>query len=374
MSEIKFKVENWMPALTTVGAVVNSKNVIPILGSVMIDSKDGTHCTLIASDGETWVSKPVTAESADAGIRICVAAADLIKTLKNLDGEYVVSMNVPEDSHIATFDYGKGHFSLPYMSSDDYPIPSDIGDDYANMVIGADKIANAISSVAWAVGNDTIRPILNVLHFDFTPNGLSVCGTDATKLSVYKDKDVTTEEVRSFNLPQRPANILLGIIGAMGNDEVNMAFNEKAVSFCNDNFTLTTRLTEGRYPDYERLIPKQCPITIKINKADFMDALRRITPLGSSNELVALNFVCGMVTASTEDVNFSKAASEKIDCDYFGSDFKIGFKGSFLLDILRSVQGETAVIELTDQSRAGLFYGEGTKDAYLAILMPMVVN
>lgn len=373
MNEIKFKVENWMPSLAAVCAVVSSKNVIPILSSVLIDSHDGSYCTLTASDGETWVTEPVAVESADANIKVCVNAADLIKTLKNLNGECLVSLSIDKQSHIATFYYGNGHFSLPFSSSVDYPIPSDVAEDGSTMFITANKLANAIGSVSWAAGNDTIRPILNVLHFEFSPNGLSVCCTDATKLAVYKDAGIKSTD-GFINIPQRPANTLLGVISSMGEEDVNVRFNDKAVVFKSPKFSLITRLTEGHYPNYESIIPKEAPVIVKINKDSFIDMVRRIAPLGSSSELISLNFTSGLLVANTEDLNFSKSASEKIECDYFGSDFKIGFKGSYLLEILRGLQGDTAVIELTDQTRAALFYGDGAKETYIAVLAPMAIS
>jgi DNA polymerase-3 subunit beta len=206
-----------------------------------------------------------------------------------------------------------------------------------------------------------------------------VCATsDGHKLARYKDKTVTRDDdgtVPNFTLPKKPSNVLMTILSAIDGD-VKVSFNEKAISVNNRDFKLSARLLEFKYPNYESVIPKDNQITITADKNELLNALKRVIPMANDmSNLIELDFTQGQVTLSAKDIDFSKSASETVTCDC-DADLKIGFKGSVLIDTLRNINDDNVVIELSDSSRAGVFFSafELTRDEYLSLCMPMLIQ
>jgi DNA polymerase-3 subunit beta len=206
-----------------------------------------------------------------------------------------------------------------------------------------------------------------------------VCATsDGHKLARYKDKSITREDdgvIPNFTLPKKPANILINILSTLEGD-IKLSFNDKAISINNKDFKLTARLLEFKYPNYDSVIPKDNPITITADKNSLLNALKRVLPMANdSSNLVELSFKQGNVTISATDIDFSKSAQEIVTCNS-ESEINIGFKGSTLVEILKNINDDNIVIELSDPSRAGVFYSafDLTRDEYLSLCMPMLIQ
>ena len=140
---------------------------------------------------------------------------------------------------------------------------------------------------------------------------------------------------------------------------------------------MTTRLIEGRYPNYDSVIPKDNEIVVTVSKQDFVSALKRVLPMSNtSSELVSVKLSMGVLTLAAVDFDFSKSASEDIECDYSGVELAIGFKGSTMLSVAQNIDGEQIKIALKDPSRAGLFTPakDGETTAYVSLLMPMLIQ
>ena len=137
-----------------------------------------------------------------------------------------------------------------------------------------------------------------------------------------------------------------------------------------------TRLLEGNYPKYDRVIPQDNNVETIVPKAEIIEALKRVLPMGNaSSELVKLSFTMGTVTISAEDFNFSKSADESIDCDYASQELAIGFNGGYLLEVLQNIDGDDVKVCLKEPSRAGLFKPTDDDDTeeYISLLMPIFV-
>lgn len=382
MSKIKFKTDDLLPQLSQVVGVVNSKNSLPILNDVLFVTRIGNgaderRLSLTTSDSETWLTVYVQNAEFDTEMMFCVAATDIYKALANLKGK-TVEITIDESEHTVTCEYGNGHFSLPYDDAGDFPRPNMNADQMVEKKIGSERLLHAIENVGFATANEELRPVMNGVHFDFLQKGMVTVATDGQKLAKYTDLTIQNpnEIASGFTLPKKPAHIMLSVLSNNQGD-VDLKFNDKCVRFTHNAFCLTTRLIEGRYPNYDSVIPKDNEITTCINKASLVAALKRVMQMGNTNsELVCLAFTMGNLELSAEDFDFSKSARENVECDFASQEITIGFKSSVLLSILQNVDNEHVKVMLKEPSRAAIFKPATDAESYeyVSLAMPMLIN
>lgn len=381
--KLTFDVDELLPKIGQAASVVNSKASLPILGDLLLKTNtndDGAYyLTIMASDSETWLSVKAPLIECDEQKAICVAASDFHKAISNLKGKRVV-METYADKHIITCHYGNGHFSMAFENVDDFPRPNVLEDDsLTTKIMVGKRLMGALEKAGFATAQDELRPVMNGVHFDFFKEYMVAVASDGHKLAKYTDYTETSEnetQVFGFTLPKKPATTLINILGSY-DENIKVMFNDRVVIFDNHDFVLTTRLIEGRYPNYDAVIPKDNNIIAIVNKSDMIAALRRVLPMtNTSSELVSVKIGGHKLTLAAVDFDFSKSASEFIDCDYDGDEITIGFKGSTMLAVLSNIYCDQIKICLKEPSRAGLF-APATKPEtsdYVSILMPMLIN
>lgn len=377
--KLQFNVDAWLPKISQCVAVVSSKNSLPILSDLLIEKKEGGGCvTITASDSETWLSVKADVVSSDAPMRFCINAVDFHKALLNLKGKEI-EMDVNQQANVVTCKHANGHFKLPCEDAGDFPQAIELNDETMVKIITGSHMLFALEKAGFATANDELRPVMNGVHFDFTDSGMVAVASDGHKLAKFKNKEITTdctEGIKGFTLPKKPANLLMNILSNY-DGQIKLKFNERAVVVNNDWFKLTTRLIEGKYPNYESVIPKENEKCAIINKADFISALKRVLPMSNTtSELVSVNVTADKITLSAVDNDFSKSASEHIACVYNNDEITIGFKGSTLLAIVQNIDGDSVQMLLKDPSRAALFTPNNGAETteYVSLLMPMIIN
>ena len=370
--EVIFEAKEMTPRLALAAKVVSNKNALPILDNVLMHIYSDK-AILTTSDSEVWLSVKCPIKEREGEAKICVNAHDFLLALRNLDDDSV-RMVINENNTI-TCHYNNGRFSMPYENADEFPMSMATMENSTTQIIYSKNLLRDIERVGFATANDELRPVMNGIHFDIMPNAIITASSDGQKLARYCDSTVTitAEGQSSFTLPKKPANIAMSVLSTTDGD-VKIEFTDKAVVISDESFKLTARLIEGRYPDYNRVIPKECKAVATISRGDMIAALRRVLPMGNENsELVALQFGDNKVVVSAEDFDFSKSAHETVLCSYRGEDLLIGFKGSILLLLLQSIDATYVTIEMTEPSRAAVCYGNN-KDEYLSLIMPMLIN
>lgn len=374
---LKISVDDMLPCLAQVVNVVNSKNALPILGNVVFQTRQDNGLTITASDSETWLTIKTPCKEFDEPMTFCVLATDIFKVLSNLKGKEV-EMTLNADTHMVQGTYAKGRFSLPYEEAKEYPRPSMAMDDAVSLDINAANLQRALNKTSFAIANEKLRPIMNGIHFDFTQDNMVAAATDGQKLAKYVDKTVRFdlgESTLGFTLPKKPVTLLANLL-AVCDTEVKVTFTDKCVCVSNDGFKLMTRLLEGNYPPYNRVIPVDNSVETIVSKSELIEALRRVLPMGNAtSELVKLTFTMGNVTILAEDASFSKSADESIDCDFASQELSIGFNGGYMMEILQNIDSDNVKVCLKEPSRAGLFKptDEDESEEYVSLLMPIFV-
>lgn len=385
MKTIKFNVDEVLPQLGMASQVINPKSSLPILSNIRLEAI-GTKLLIVGSDGETWLQVLAPVTETDENVAICIEAKSIVQALRNLTGKSV-TMEIDEEKGNITCNYENGHFSLPSFPATEYPMPisvdamvSDTEHEAYQKIVDAQTLLVSIERASFATANDELRPVMNGVHFDFYADGMVTVASDGHKLAKYKNLAVTRDDnvavIYNFTLSSKPSHILLNALSSISGD-VRLIFNDRMVMAVCDTLKLTARLIEGRYPNYDSVIPKDCNKDVVVSKQAFVSALKRVLPMGSnSSELVVLNFSHDAVEISAEDIDFSTSAKESVACLCNFSDFTIGFKGSTLLQIIQNVVGDNVKMLFKEANNAGVVMDETTDGSYeyTSLIMPMLVS
>ena len=386
MKIIKFKSEELLPSLAMVNAVVSQKGTLPILSNVLIETKvtdnGNAFAILTTSDTDTWLQMKAPLIEAEDGLVLCIDAKGFLQALNNLGGK-LVTMSYDETKKIADCDYGNGHFTLPCVDGSEFPAPVFNQESAKKKQIDAKKLLVAIEKTEFVTSNDELRPVLSGVRVEFLADGMVVVGTDGHRLVKYKDKTITSESEATdnaqqcgFTIPKKPCSTLLKVLGMAASGDVQVTFNANGFIVQNSQFKMFSKLIEGRYPNYDSVIPQDNDHIVTIPKADFVSALKRVAPMGNTtSELLVLSFSMGMMKVSAEDIDFSRSAQEDVTCDYAQGEMKIGFKSSSLLQLIQNISTTNVKMLLKDASRAGVLCEDSENDAYeyISILMPLLI-
>ena len=178
-------------------------------------------------------------------------------------------------------------------------------------------------------------------------------------------------------VPKKPLNLLKGTLPMT--DEVVVSFNEANAHFKYGEMDVVCRLIEGKYPNYEAVIPKDNPNCMTIDRKDFQRSIRRVSIFANkTTHQVRLTLAGSSLTISAEDVDFANEARETLACNYTGDDMEIGFNSRFLLDMLNNLDAQEITLELSAPNRAGIIRpqhgGEATGEDILMLVMPVMLN
>lgn len=358
--------------LQVLGSVINSSNTLHILDNFLFEL-DNNSLKVSASDLETTMSATLEIESTSQG-SIAVPAKLLLETLKTFP-EQPLTFSVKENNTIEiSSDVGK--YVLAYAQGDEFPKAESL-EDPSKTDVPAGVLATAISKTIFAAGNDDLRPVMSGVFFQFSPSGLIFVATDAHKLVKYSRTDITSSSEASFIMPKKPLNILKNILMASGAD-VTIEFNESNAQFYFDNYSLTCRLIDGKYPNYEAVIPKENPNKLLINRVQFLSSVRRVSIYANkTTHQIRLKVAGTELNISAEDIDYSNKADERLTCDYQGDDMQIGFNSRFLLEMLNNLQSDEILLEMSLPNRAGILTPvDGLEDgeAVTMLVMPVMLN
>ncbi len=360
--------------LQAISRVINSKNSLPVLDCFLIRLNDGT-LSMTASDNDTTLSTSIETTEYTGEGAFAVSSKTLLDALKEIP-EQPLSFEVNETNLEITVHYLNGKYSLMGQSADEYPQTPEMTADTTQVTIDAPVLLNGVNRCIFATADDELRPVMNGVYFDITATDITLVATDGQKLVRCKSYAAHGEDKAAFILPKKPATLLKNLL-PKEEGEVRIDFNERNASFTLQDYRMVCRLIEGRYPNYNSVIPQHNPHCATIDRLAFISALRRVAVFSSQAvSLIKLNLEENSLRISAQDIDFSTSAEETVTCQYSGTPMSIGFKSSFLIDILNNISSTDIVIELADPSRAGVIIPEEQEENedLLMLLMPMMLN
>ncbi|KGO83394.1 MULTISPECIES: DNA polymerase III subunit beta [Flavobacterium] len=358
--------------LQVLGSVINSSNTLPILDNFLFEL-DNNQLTVSASDLETTMSASLEIDSESQG-SVAVPAKLLLETLKTFP-EQPLTFTV-EDNNTIEISSNSGKYALAYASGEEFPKAVSL-EDPSSTLVPAEVLATAVSKTIFAAGNDDLRPVMSGVFFQFSPEGLTFVATDAHKLVKYARTDVKASQVADFIMPRKPLNILKGIL-ATSDAEVKIEYNDSNATFSFDNYILTCRLIDGKYPNYEAVIPKENPNKLLINRTSFLSSVRRVAIFSNkTTHQIRLKIAGTELNISAEDIDYSNKAEERLTCDYQGDDMQIGFNSRFLTEMLTNLQSDEIMLEMSLPNRAGILTpidGLDEGETVTMLVMPVMLN
>jgi DNA polymerase-3 subunit beta len=361
--------------LQAVSRVIGSKNSLPILDDVLF-SLEGNQLSLTASDGETTIRTRLEVENAEGAGTVAFGAKILIETFKQFP-EVPLQFKIDEQNFGMTISSPNGEYSVVGVNGTEYPeIPFEAEQDSHAFKMSSDLLLAAISKTIFCTAEDELRPVMNGIFFDLTPEKATLVATDAHRLVRYTNTSVHVDEPASFILPKKPATLLKNVL-LKGDEEVDVRFGARNVLFTFGNTSIICRLIEGRYPNYNAVIPQNNTNIMTIDRLTLLSACKRVAVFANNGTAqLRLALSENQIKISAQDIDFSTSAEETIACDYNGTPMAIGFKAPFLIDLLSSIASADVLLKLADPARAGLILpaeNEENEDV-LMLLMPMLLN
>ncbi len=360
--------------LQTISRVINPKSPLPILDKFLF-TLEGKKLTLTAADMETMMQTFVDLDSAEGSGSVALGSKLLLDTLKEF-GDIPLEFNVEDGTLATSIKSESGVYNLVAEDGSEYPKMRSLADDANVLLIGTDVMNVGLNRTVFATADDENRPAMNGIFFDITMNDVTFVGSDAQKLSCVRTISARGEKDCSFILPKKPTNLLRAILPKVdGNLEVK--FDAKNAVFNFENYVMVCRLQEGKYPNYNSVIPQNNPYKVTVDRLSLLNTLRRISIFSNQAlNLVKVELFPNKMTVSAQDIDFSISATEDLVCNYDGEPMKIGFKSSLLVEILSNLSCGEVVLELADPSRAGLVVPleQDENEETRMLVMPMMLN
>lgn len=364
--------ESLLKELQTLGGVVNSTNTLPILDNFLFHL-NSNQLILTASDLETSMSATIEVESQDSGM-IALPARLLLDTLKTFPEQPLTF--VKTENNTVEISANNGKYALAYLNGEDFPKAAQVKDPIKTQINGQ-ILATAINATLFASGNDDLRPVMSGVFFQFNTSELTFVATDAHKLVKYTRTDIQADKNAEFIMPKKPLQLLKGILQSIDEDVI-IEYNETNAEFSFGNVRMTCRLVEGKYPNYEAVIPKENPNVMQIGRTDFLNSVRRVSIFSNkTTHQVRLKMAGADLQISAEDFDYSNKAEERLGCEYLGDDMQIGFNSRFLIEMLNNISCDEIKLSMSLPNRAGIItpidhLDEG--EDVTMLVMPVMLN
>ena len=365
--------------LQAISRVINAKNTWQILDNFLFDL-NGKQLTMTATDMETTLITHMEVEEAEGSGKVAVASRLLLETLREFSDQ-PLTFDINDSNLAMVITSANGFYNFIGQNGDEYPLLPEIEADAQEMTLPVDTLEAGVNKTLFSAADDELRPIMNGVYFDIVSDSLTLVATDAHKLVRYKtsytDAKLTDEaEGASFVLPKKPANMLKSILPKESGDVV-VRFDRKNAHFQLSNYTMICRQVEGKFPNYNAVIPQESPYKVIVDRLSLLNALRRVSVFSNqANNLVKLDIADNKIVMSAQDIDFSISAEETIDCQFAEKGIKIGFKSVFLIEILNNIPSDEVIIGLIDSSRAAIIlpFENKENEEILMLLMPMLLN
>ena len=322
-----------LKGVMNVSKAIPAKTSLPILENFLFVTGEG-RLEMTASDQELTLRTSIPVDVKEGG-SIAVPARQLTDLLKALPDQPLTIKTKGEGSFECI--WNNGNSSLPYFPAADYPEIKGVGEDAEEVSFPAQTLADGIGGTIYATADDEMRPAMNGIFFDIDTASTTLVASDSHKLICYTTPDVKAAQKSSFILHKKPAAVLRSLVDR-GEEDVTVRFDGSNVVFTYGATTMICRLIVGKYPKYREVIPQNNSNVLRIDRVQLLNTVRRVSVCANkASNHVKFNLAPGQLEITAQDLGFALAAYEKLECDYSGEELAIGFKSSFLVDILNNM-------------------------------------
>ena len=361
-----------LKSLGHVQSVVERRNTIPILSNVKVEARDG-RLHLNATDMDLDISESVEAEVSGTG-ETTAPAHTLYEIVRKLPEGSQVELETGEDS-LVTLRSGRSRFTLSCLPTEDFPVMSG-GDLPQQFHLPAGELRGLIDRTRFAISTEETRYYLNGIYLHAAQRDgvdvLRAVATDGHRLaSVEMPLPEGAAGMPGVIIPRKTVGELRKLIDETGED-VTVALSETKIRFSFDDAVLTSKLIDGTFPDYERVIPSENDKVLDVDCRQFAEAVDRVSAISTEkSRAVKLAVAPGNLVLSANSPD-NGSASEELEVSYGGDAMEIGFNSRYVLDITQQIEGETAQFVMSDSASPTIIREVGDTSA-LYVLMPMRV-
>ncbi len=373
--KVKFKSDNVLNCLQAVSQVINKKNSLPILDCARFTIGDNK-MYVTGSDTDSQLTVCTDIIESSESFTTCIQASQLTNILSKL-GEKVVEFDINNNEIVARYEGGK--FTMMCENADEYPNMDNLNTEcHTSEVNNAQHIYNAINATICAMGDDMLRPVMAGVYFDYTQESLTTVATDGRILVKFIDNEVSGGLPIGFILPRKPANVLRNLL-IKNEEKLTISYDDHSIKFACESFLFTCRMIDGRYPNYNSVIPKETKEVAYVDRKRLIDVISRMMVFTSTWEQIIMSFTSKKLKVSAQNIDFSMSSEEELPIAFEGGDIRISFKGSFLDTILRNIRTNDVQFNMIDSSRACVinpFTTDGGEDSttMVSLIMPMMID
>lgn len=362
-------------AVSAVSKVINAKNSLNILDNFRLEL-DGDTLTVTGADMDNELTARIKVTDAEGNFRFCVPARRLVDLLKELP-DSGITFTVDESSYAVEIEYTGGKYDLTALAGDEYPTfrTDEGGEEPISFEIMANSLLKGLEYTIFAVGDDDYRPMMKGVFFDIDEDKITYVATDTHKLVRFVDSRVAPGVKGSCIMPVKPATVMRSVFAK--DTTLRFTMTRKSATIESENFTFRCSFLNGRFPDYNRVIPQKSPFRMVLDRSAALNAIRRVAVfVDPGYGLEKFKITPEKLYIKSDDNNMCTCARENIPCSYNGPEMVIGFSAPILIEFMNVLPTDEVYIDLSDPSRAGVFCpSENEKDTDLVmLLMPMNVD
>lgn len=380
--------------LQVIGKVINTKNQMSILDCFLFEVSGDT-LKITASDNENTLVTTLKINEAGEDFRFAINAKTVLDAVKGIP-EQPVTFNVDMQNFNTTVNYQNGHFSLVSQNADEYPSYTDFPEDSAEIKVDSKLLLDSVGRALFATApTDSAHPVMSGVLFDITQKdetnnegaNVSIVASDGRKLEYTRWANENNVQAGQYVLSNKPALLLRSLL-ARESGEITMRFAKEKAEVRMNTFSMTCRLIDGKFPAYNKVVPKNNPNRLTVNRMAFINMLRRVLVFSDAvSSLVKLHMEADQLVTSVQNIDYSLSAEESMICEYDGMPMNIGFKGTTLVDFLNNIECENIEFQIADQSRAVIIVpspqpnavkdddgNAKSKEEIVMLLMPSIIN
>ena len=352
--------------------VISSNNTLPILDNFLFEISSNK-MSIVASDLETTMISSISVES-DTDGKVTIPARILIDTLKTFSNQPLTFL-IDSETFSIEMSSEMGNYKLAGQNAEEFPKTPALSSSSSTTIKG-EVLVNAINKTLFASGNDELRPVMSGMYCEFSSEKTTFVATDAHKLVKHNRTDISTDNSASFILPKKPLNILKNNLDE--DSEITLEYNDTNALFTFNNLIIICRLIDGKYPNYDAVIPKENPNKLTINTSELLSSIKRVSIYANkTTHQIRFKVAGSELQITSEDLDFANKAEERLVCQYEGEDMEIGFNSKFVIEMLNNIGAEQISIEMSAPNRAGIILpldGQEEGENTLMLVMPVMLN
>lgn len=360
---------------SAVSKVINAKNALTILNYFLFSVK-GNCLTITACDGENTLCGRIPVFDVEGEGEFCIDARKVVELLRVMP-EQELMFEIDDETLGIEMTHPDGSYHFMGLSGSEYPRLQQIeGAESLRFIAKGSILLRGLDYTAFATGTEQIRPQMMGVYWDIKPESLTFVATDTRKLVKFEDRSIQPGIEGTFILPNKSTNVFRSVF-SKDEDVVVTLIPQQGVTFETETFTFESRLVKGKFPEYDRVIPKSNPYVLTLNRQQFITAVRRVSLfVDEGHGLIKFRVTPDRLVVKAADNEYNTSGEETLSATYTGeNELIIGFSSAYLLELASVVWTEDIIFRLADRSRPAVIVpSEDKPDTTLTmILMPMNV-